>query len=96
MEQAYAYEREAEALKELRKTLESIGIRTESSSGNNEFFYAYLYRDRHGIIKSGLFIVGHKGTHFSWSYDGKHPMADIPGAAKRIEQIIRDQPVTGD
>jgi hypothetical protein len=78
----------AEALIELRGALEDAGIKTKSSVGNNEFFYAYLQTDGNGVPSDGLFISVRQ-EEFSWSRDGKHPMSDIPGAARKIARIVQ-------
>ena len=82
--------RQAEALIELRGALEELGIKTKSSMGNNEFFYAYLTTDGNGFPSDGLFISVRR-QDFCWSRDGKHPMSDIPGAAREIARIVREE-----
>jgi hypothetical protein len=79
----------AEALIELRGSLECLGIKTRSSVGNNEFFYAFLNTDNNGVPSDGVF-VSVRGDEFSWSRDGKHSMSDIPGAARKIARIVQE------
>jgi hypothetical protein len=81
--------REDQALIELRKQLAGLGIKTRSSEGKYEYFYAYLHEENGALGPGSLFIMIRDG-HLSWSRDSRLPITDIPGAARHIAQVVRE------
>jgi hypothetical protein len=78
-----------EALIELRSRVEQLGIRTKSSAGNNEHFYAYL-NEINGVPSDGLFIFVRDWKNFAWSRTGMQSISDVAGAAQRIAQTVKE------
>lgn len=80
--------REDQALIELRKELVGLGIKTRSSEGKYEYFYAYLHEENGALGPGSLFIMIREG-HLSWSRDSRLCISDIPAAAREIAQLVQ-------
>jgi hypothetical protein len=89
MEKSTNRTREDQALIELRKELAGLGIKTRSSEGTHEYFYAYLH-EKNGVLGPGSLFIMIRDGHLSWSRDSRLPISDIPGAARRIAQVVRE------
>jgi hypothetical protein len=84
MEPAYVME----AFGELRLALTKLGMVIEGNEGSYPYFGALLKRNDNGAPRIGVFVSCHRGTHFSWSAERRHPITDVPGAAREIARDL--------
>jgi hypothetical protein len=71
-----------------------LDIKTRSSEGKYQYFYAYLH-EKNGTLGPGSLFIMIRDSHFSWSRDSRLPISDIPAAAREIAQLVQEESCKG-